>query len=46
MKLSIFSRMMFSYFAILLLVLAVSGYTILKIRQFNKVTQHILAHRQ
>jgi two-component system, NtrC family, sensor histidine kinase GlrK len=42
MKLSIFSRMMIGYLAIFILIMAVSAYAILKIRQFNKVTQHIL----
>ena len=42
MKLSIFSRMMTGYLAIFILVMAVSAYSILKIRQFNKLTQHIL----
>jgi two-component system sensor histidine kinase GlrK len=43
MKLSIFSRMMISYLAIFVLVMAVSAYTIIKIEQFNKVTRYILA---
>ncbi|OGP93165.1 MAG: hypothetical protein A2156_08405 [Deltaproteobacteria bacterium RBG_16_48_10] len=43
MKLSIFSRMMISYLVIFILVMAVSSYAIIKIRQFNKVTRYILA---
>ncbi len=43
MKLSIFSRMMISYLAIFILVMAVSSYAIVKIRQFNKTTKYILA---
>ena len=42
MKLSIFSRMMIGYFAIFLLVVAVSSYTILKIQQLNRMTRYIL----
>ncbi len=43
MKLSIFTRMMISYLAIFALVMTVSSYAILKIRQFNKITKYILA---
>jgi two-component system, NtrC family, sensor histidine kinase GlrK len=42
MKLSIFSRLMLGYLAILILVMAVSFYAILMLRQFSNQTQHIL----
>lgn len=42
MKLSIFSRLSIGYFIIFILVLAVSVYAILQLRQFNNVTRSIL----
>ena len=42
MKLSIFSRLMLGYLAILMLVMAASLYAILMLRQFSNQTQHIL----
>jgi two-component system sensor histidine kinase GlrK len=42
MKLSIFSRLMLGYLAILILVIAASLYAILMLRQINNQTQHIL----
>jgi two-component system sensor histidine kinase GlrK len=42
MKLSIFSRMMIGYIALFALLMAVSSYAVVKIRKFNKLTQHIL----
>jgi len=42
MKLTIFSRMVIGYFAIFLLVIAMSAYAVVQIGQFNKVTQSVL----
>ncbi|MBP1708556.1 MAG: integral rane sensor signal transduction histidine kinase [Deltaproteobacteria bacterium] len=42
MKFTIFSRLMLGYFTVFVVVMAVSVYTILKIRQLNKGTDDIL----
>ncbi|HUL30411.1 MAG TPA: hypothetical protein VLZ03_08135, partial [Thermodesulfobacteriota bacterium] len=42
MRLTIFSRLMIGYFAVLLLVIFVSVYAILRLHQLNAGTRHIL----
>jgi two-component system, NtrC family, sensor histidine kinase GlrK len=42
MKLTIFSRLVFGYLFIFVLVLVLSGYVVFRIRQFNEVTQSVL----
>jgi two-component system sensor histidine kinase GlrK len=42
MKFTIFSRLVFGYLFILLLVLVVSGYLVFRIGQFNEVTRSVL----
>jgi two-component system sensor histidine kinase GlrK len=42
MRLSIFSRLVIGYLTIFLLVVAMSGYAIVRIGQFNRVTQSVL----
>ena len=42
MKLTIFSRLVFGYLVIFVLVLVLSGYVVFRISQFNEVTQSVL----
>ena len=42
MKMTIFSRLVFGYLVIFVLVLVLSGYVVFRISQFNEVTQSVL----